>query len=73
MTTVGDAALETRENIPLQKGRKKSLCSCNEDYLSGSKFIITAFGTLTVIITAALLLQIYYGDYQVRPAKVGLS
>jgi gamma-glutamyltranspeptidase len=67
MTTVGDAALETRENIPLQKGRKKSLCSCNEDYLSGSKFINTAFGTLTVIITAALLLQIYYGDYQVEP------
>ncbi|RZB39654.1 G glu transpept domain containing protein, partial [Asbolus verrucosus] len=67
MTTVGDA-LETRENIPLQKGRKNaSLCSCNEDYLSGFKFINVAFGTLTVIITIALLLQIYYGDYQVVP------
>ncbi|XP_044262092.1 glutathione hydrolase 7-like [Tribolium madens] len=68
MTTIGDAALENRENIPLQKGRKSAtFCSCSEDYLSGSKFINVAFGTLTVIITAALLLQIYYGDYQVVP------
>ena len=59
-------ALETRENIPLQKGRKNAgLCSCSEDYLSGFKFINIAFGSLTVIITAALLVQIYYGDYQV--------
>lgn len=58
--------LENRETLPLQKGKKNaSLCSCSEDYFSGAKFINVAFGTLTVIITAALLLQIYYGDYQV--------
>ncbi|KAJ8947033.1 hypothetical protein NQ318_019925 [Aromia moschata] len=68
MTTFEENATETREDIPLKKGKKStSWCSCNEDCLSGSKFLNIAFGTLTFVITVALLVQIYYGDYQVVP------
>ncbi|KAJ8985692.1 hypothetical protein NQ317_014341 [Molorchus minor] len=57
----------TREDIPLKQGKKSSSWYnyCNEDCLSGSKFLNVAFGTLTIVITIALLVQIYYGDYQV--------
>ncbi|KAJ8945822.1 hypothetical protein NQ314_009044 [Rhamnusium bicolor] len=62
------AVTETREDIPLNKGKKsESWYSCNEDCLNGSKFVNVAFGTLTFVITVALLVQIYYGDYQVVP------
>ncbi|XP_050309798.1 glutathione hydrolase 7-like [Anthonomus grandis grandis] len=58
----------TREDIPLKSGTKLSKWyHCNEECLGGSRFINAAFGTLTVIITIALLIQIYYGDYQVVP------
>lgn len=57
---------ELREDIPLKSTeRKNRLCVCNEDCMGGSKFINISFGVLTVIITVALLIQIYYGDYQV--------
>lgn len=59
------AVAESRENIPLQNGRKTA-GFCSEEYFSGTKFINVAFGSLTVIITVALLIQIYYGDYQVN-------
>lgn len=56
----------TREDIPLKIGKKsRKWYSCNEDCFSGFKFVIVAFGSLTCVITVALLLQIYYGDYQV--------
>ncbi|XP_049820917.1 glutathione hydrolase 7 isoform X2 [Aethina tumida] len=65
MTTIG---AETREDIPLKSGTKStSLCICNEDCLGGSRFINISFGTLTFVITIALVVQIYYGDYQVIP------
>ncbi|KAL3277169.1 hypothetical protein HHI36_012521 [Cryptolaemus montrouzieri] len=54
----------TREDLPLKANKKTSTC---EEYLGGSKFINISFGTLSVIITAALIIQIYYGDYQVEP------
>ncbi|XP_057665530.1 uncharacterized protein LOC130899539 isoform X2 [Diorhabda carinulata] len=59
----------TREDIPLKKGKvNKKWYSCGEDdWISGSKYVNVAFGTLTVIITVALIIQIYYGDYQVVP------
>lgn len=58
---------ELREDIPLKTGTKSTrLCDCGEECMGGSKFINFAFGTLTLIITIALLIQIYYGDYQVR-------
>lgn len=58
---------ELREDVPLKATeRRNRLCVCNEDCLGGSKFINVSFGALTVIITVALLVQIYYGDYQVR-------
>ncbi|XP_066145346.1 glutathione hydrolase 7-like [Euwallacea fornicatus] len=59
----------TREDIPLKYGanRQSKWYNCNEECLSGSKFISVAFGTLTIVITIALLIQIYYGDYQVVP------
>lgn len=41
------------------------MCDCSEECMGGSKFINFAFGTLTLIITIALLIQIHYGDYQV--------
>lgn len=46
--------------------KRSRLCVCNEDCMGGSRFINVSFGALTVIITVALLVQIYYGDYQVR-------
>ncbi|CAG9835566.1 unnamed protein product [Diabrotica balteata] len=58
----------TREDIPLKKGktnRKWYTCG-DEDCISGSKYVNIAFGTLTVIITLALIIQINYGDYQRR-------
>ncbi|XP_044757715.1 scoloptoxin SSD14-like [Coccinella septempunctata] len=54
----------SREDLPLKSNKPTSTC---EEYIGGSKFINISFGTLTVIITIALLLQIYYGDYQVVP------
>lgn len=54
----------TREDLPLKSNKPTSAC---EEYIGGSKFINISFGTLTVIITIALVLQIYYGDYQVVP------
>ncbi|CAG9772957.1 unnamed protein product [Ceutorhynchus assimilis] len=58
----------TREDIPLKTGTRLSKWyGCNEECLSGTKFINAAFGTLTFIITVALLIQIHYGDYQVVP------
>lgn len=58
---------DLREDIPLKSGiRNSKLCDCSEECLGGSKFINCAFGSLTLIITVALLVQIYYGDYQVR-------
>lgn len=57
---------ELREDIPLKTGAKNArLCDCSEECMGGSKLINFAFGTLTLIITIALLIQIYYGDYQV--------
>ncbi|XP_060527176.1 glutathione hydrolase 7-like isoform X2 [Cylas formicarius] len=58
-----------REDIPLNQAGLKTpkWYKCHDDSLSGSKFVNVAFGTLTVVITAALLIQIYYGDYQVVP------
>ncbi|XP_050508200.1 glutathione hydrolase 7-like [Diabrotica virgifera virgifera] len=59
----------TREDIPLKKGkinRKWYTCG-DEDCISGSKYVNIAFGTLTAIITLALIIQINYGDYQVVP------
>lgn len=62
------ASETTREDIPLKSGTKQSKWySCSDECLTGSKFINIAFGTLTVVITIALLIQIYYGDYQVVP------
>lgn len=56
----------TREDIPLKTGTKQSKWyNCNEDCMGGSKFINVAFGLLTIIVTIALIVQIYYGDYQV--------
>lgn len=64
----GPVSETTREDIPLKTGTKLSKWySCNDECVSGSKFVNVAFGTLTVIITVALLIQIYYGDYQVVP------
>lgn len=61
---------ELREDVPLKSAeRRNRLCTCNEDCMGGSKFINISFGALTVIITIALLVQIYYGDYQVRTRK----
>lgn len=58
----------SREDIPLKNGKiSKKWYACDDDYFSGSKYINVAFGTLTVIITFALVIQIYYGDYQVVP------
>ncbi|ERL87238.1 hypothetical protein D910_04636 [Dendroctonus ponderosae] len=58
----------TREDIPLKTGTKQSKWyNCNEDCMGGSKFINVAFGVLTIIVTIALIVQIYYGDYQVVP------
>ncbi|KAK9751939.1 hypothetical protein QE152_g4621 [Popillia japonica] len=60
--------METREDIPLKSNSKSSsLGSCNEYLFKGSRFITTAFVFLTIVITVALLLQIYYGDFQVVP------
>ncbi|XP_018572729.1 glutathione hydrolase 7-like [Anoplophora glabripennis] len=68
MTTVEESVTETREDIPLKKGKKlRNWYSCNEDSFSGFRFVIVAFGSLTCVITVALLLQIYYGDYQIIP------
>ncbi|CAH0552955.1 unnamed protein product [Brassicogethes aeneus] len=68
MSTINDSVHELREDIPLKSGsRSTSWCFCSEDCLGGSRFINFAFGTLTVVITFALLIQIYYGDYQVIP------
>ncbi|XP_023018202.2 glutathione hydrolase 7 isoform X2 [Leptinotarsa decemlineata] len=68
MTTVGELVTENREDIPLKQGKKsRKWYACNEDLFSGSKYITFAFSTLTIIITLALLIQIYYGDYQVVP------
>lgn len=64
MKTHDSAGENIREDIPL-KGEKKS--PYYEEFLSGSKFVNFAFGILTIIITIALLLQIYYGDYQIVP------
>lgn len=33
--------------------------------MSGSKYVKVSFGTITAVITVALFVQIYYGDYQV--------
>lgn len=58
--------METREDIPLKTGSKSSsLHRCNEYFFEGSRFVTTAFVFLTSIITIALILQIYYGDFQV--------
>lgn len=58
---------ELREDIPLKTGAKNArLCDCGEECMGGSKFINFAFGSLTLIITVALLFQINHGDYQVR-------
>ncbi|CAG9856985.1 unnamed protein product [Phyllotreta striolata] len=61
----------SREDIPLKRGkssRKWHHCpGYSEDHSGGSKYISGAFGTLTLIITLALFVQIYYGDYQVVP------
>lgn len=58
---------ELREDVPLKTGSRASkLCSCDEDFFGGSKFISLAFAVLSVIITIALLIQISYGDYQVQ-------
>ncbi|CAH1119072.1 unnamed protein product [Phaedon cochleariae] len=68
--TVGEelGVSQTREDIPLKNGRKATRpYFCNEECFSGSKYMNIAFGTLTFIITLALLIQIYYGDYQVVP------
>lgn len=64
-TTVG----EVRENIALKTGEKRSnlRCSCDEDCLGGSKFITISMATVSVVITAVLFLQIYYGDFQILP------
>lgn len=63
---------ELREDVPLKAAEKRNrlCCTCSEDCMGGSKFINISFGTLTVIITIALLVQIYYGDYQVRKNNV---
>ncbi|XP_076260685.1 glutathione hydrolase 7-like isoform X2 [Rhynchophorus ferrugineus] len=59
---------ETREDIPLKTGAKQAKWyNWSDDCFNGSKFINIAFGSLTIIITVALLIQIYYGDYQVVP------
>lgn len=68
MATIGESAMESREDIPLKSGRKGSrLCSWDEEFFGGSKFINISFAILSLIITVALLVQIYYGDYQVTP------
>nr|CAH7713673.1 unnamed protein product [Callosobruchus chinensis] len=68
MATVGDIVNEAREDIPLKRKKKtRSFYSCNDECMSGSRYINFAFGTLTFIITLALFVQIHYGDYQVIP------
>ncbi|KAG5896486.1 hypothetical protein JTB14_005865 [Gonioctena quinquepunctata] len=68
MSTVAEIVAETREDIPLKRGRKSTKWyACNEEFFSGPKYISAAFSTLTFVITLALLIQIYYGDYQVVP------
>ncbi|XP_031335347.1 glutathione hydrolase 7-like isoform X2 [Photinus pyralis] len=68
MATIGDSAGEVREDIPLKQGSKSSgWCSCDEETFGGSRFINISFAVLSVVITVALLVQIYYGDYQVAP------
>ncbi|XP_065169561.1 glutathione hydrolase 7-like [Atheta coriaria] len=67
-----DASHETREDIPLKSGGRQkswncSSCFSGDDCLGGSRLVSTSFGVLSVVITFALLLQIYYGDYQVVP------
>ncbi|GJQ88092.1 hypothetical protein Trydic_g13104 [Trypoxylus dichotomus] len=60
--------METREDIPLKSSPKSSsFRRCNKYLFEGSRFITTAFIFLSVVITIALILQIYYGDFQVVP------
>lgn len=61
---------ETRENISLKTGTKKKQwfsCSCKDNCFGGSKIVIISFACLTVAITISLIIQIYYGDYQIIP------
>ncbi|CAH1983301.1 unnamed protein product [Acanthoscelides obtectus] len=68
MATVGDIVNEAREDIPLNRKKKTNrFYLCDEECMSGSRYINFAFGTLTFIITLALFIQIHYGDYQVVP------
>lgn len=57
---------EVRENISLKTGAKKtSWFSCKDECLGGSRLVILSFTGLTIAITISLIIQIYYGDYQV--------
>ncbi|KAJ8917180.1 hypothetical protein NQ315_012672 [Exocentrus adspersus] len=69
MTTVEEPDVaETREDIPLKRGKRSTgWYVCSEECFSGFRFVVVAFGTLTFVITVALLVQIYYGDYQIVP------
>ncbi|GLV44185.1 uncharacterized protein CBL_12519 [Carabus blaptoides fortunei] len=63
-----DAASEVRENISLKTGAKKtSWFSCKDECLGGSRLVILSFTGLTIAITISLIIQIYYGDYQIVP------
>ncbi|XP_022920627.1 uncharacterized protein [Onthophagus taurus] len=55
---------ELNENVPLKKTEKKT---CFQYLIEGPRFITTAFGVFSIVITIALLIQIYYGDFQVVP------
>lgn len=66
-------AEEVRENISLKTGAKKSSCfnfSCKDECFGGSKLVIVSFTALTIAITISLIIQIYYGDYQVSTISI---
>ncbi|KAL1506156.1 hypothetical protein ABEB36_005570 [Hypothenemus hampei] len=68
MTSENASTETTREDIPLKSGAKHTKWyDCNDECFNGPKSINSAFGALTILITVALLVQIYYGDYQVVP------
>ncbi|XP_039764437.1 glutathione hydrolase 6-like [Pararge aegeria] len=54
-------AVELREDVPLQAGARAAR-RCG-----GPRLVLGAFAALTLAVTAALLTQIHYGDYEVVP------